>query len=374
MLRLKLASFLIVVAVCTASLAQVGPIPLPLQNTTTGPPANPDGKAKKSESPPNGASTVGARSADESGIPGEVDIHFLNNSIVRMIVRSENLDVATQYGKLSVPVKDIVAIDFGVHFPEGVADKIELAIKNLGSNSYPTREAATRTLLEFGTLSYPAVYEATRDKDTEISGRAQGILKALKAKYSKADLKPSVDDRVMTANFTIVGRILNPTIKAQTEYFGEAELNLAKMRILRSVGGMGQDTNVSVDAFKYSTDGQWMDTKFRSNGRTTLVITAKGIIDTFPQQAGQYMAGPNGNPNGRNAGFFVKGGRIGAINAQQHGGMLLGKIGEEGEVFFVGERYEGTPEAEGNLFLMIGPSPWNCASSGSYEVHISRKH
>ena len=53
--------------------------------------------------------------------------------------------------------------------------------------------------------------------------------------------------------------------------------------------------------------------------------------------------------------------------------MLLGKIGEEGEMFIVGERYEGMPETEGKLFLHIGPSQWNAQSAGQFDVKVSRK-
>jgi hypothetical protein len=50
---------------------------------------------------------------------------------------------------------------------------------------------------------------------------------------------------------------------------------------------------------------------------------------------------------------------------------LLGRIGETGTPFLIGEHYEGTPGQEGRLFLHIVPSPWNNASTGSYAVKIS---
>src|SRR4051794_27177076 len=53
-------------------------------------------------------------------LPGEVDIHFLNGSTVRMVIHSDQLEIATAYGKLAVPIKDVRAIEFGLHFPEGV--------------------------------------------------------------------------------------------------------------------------------------------------------------------------------------------------------------------------------------------------------------
>jgi hypothetical protein len=181
----------------------------------------------------------------------------------------------------------------------------------------------------------------------------------------------------VTKAFTIVGRIQTPTVKAKTEYFGDIELGLAKMRTLRSVGGSGLDMEFAIDASKYANQGQWMDTGYHVDGRTTIQITAKGFVDVWPQQGGQYISGPNGfQATQRGGGMmpgFGMGRKIGMVNQQQHCGMLLGKIGESGEVFVVGERYEGMPEQEGKLMLHIGPSQWNVPSAGNYDVKVARK-
>ena len=52
-------------------------------------------------------------------------------------------------------------------------------------------------------------------------------------------------------------------------------------------------------------------------------------------------------------------------------GTLLGRVGENGKVFVIGERYDNVPGEEGKLYLHIVPSPWNNASSGTYQVHIT---
>ena len=61
------------------------------------------------------------------------------------------------------------------------------------------------------------------------------------------------------------------------------------------------------------------------------------------------------------------------VNMQMYAGALVGKIGDNGEPFLIGENYDNAPEREGRLYLQIGPSPWGCPSSGSYQVKISRK-
>ena len=62
----------------------------------------------------------------------------------------------------------------------------------------------------------------------------------------------------------------------------------------------------------------------------------------------------------------------GRRRAQNNGGALLGKIGENGTPFLIGDQYEATPDVEGKLFLQIGPSPWGCDSTGKYDLVIKR--
>jgi hypothetical protein len=313
-------------------------------------------------------------------IPGDVEIHFLNGSKVRMLLESEKLDVMTAYGKLTVPVKDVRAIEFGLHFPEGMEEKIAAAIKGLSSSDYREREKADKALIDLGPFSYPAVLDASRTKELEAARRAKEILTKLQSKHNKKDLKTSVDDRLITNNFTIVGRILTTTVKAKTEYFGEQELTLAKMRTLKSMGGASFDTEVAIDASKYAGPGvpQWLETDYHCDGRTAITITARGMIDVWPQQGGGFMSGPSGFQNTRNGGGMgglIKGGRkIGNnINSNQHNGMLIAKVGENGDFFQVGDSYEGIPDGEGKIYFTIGPSQWNVQCNGQFDIKISRK-
>jgi hypothetical protein len=256
--------------------------------------------------------------------------------------------------------------------------KIEAAVKGLSSSVYAERMKAETALIDLGPYSYPAVLEASRTKEIEAARRAKEVLAKLTAKHPKKDLKTAVEDKVVTSQFTIIGRILTTSVKAKTEYFGEQDLALAKMRTLRSMGAVSLDTEFQLDAGKYANLGQWYDTGFHSDGRTAIVIAASGMIDVWPQQGGGFMSGPAGfqhTRNGGGPGNFLKGGRkIGnMINANQHNGMLIAKIGEEGDFFQVGDRYEGTPEGEGKIYLTIGPSQWNVQCNGNFDIKISRK-
>ena len=124
-----------------------------------------------------------------------------------------------------------------------------------------------------------------------------------------------------------------------------------------------------MDASKYANQGEWLETNYQVDNRYGLTITAKGLVDTWPQQPGGYMSGPMGTTRQSLPGQKV----IGPITGQTYGTVLIGKIGADGEPFVIGDRYDGKPETEGKLYLHIGPSRWQCPSAGSFEVKISRK-
>ena len=162
----------------------------------------------------------------------------------------------------------------------------------------------------------------------------------------------------MTPAFTIVGRIVTPTLKARAEYFGDLQLDIAGLRTVRWLGN-GGTIEFNVDAGKYgSSASQWLDTNVLVDGISQLTIVANGQVDLWPQGPGQYLSVPKGYPQAGKRGAHFS-------------GTLLGRIGETGEVFVVGDRYQATPGREGKLYLQIVPNPWNSDSSGGYQVKVS---
>ena len=113
----------------------------------------------------------------------------------------------------------------------------------------------------------------------------------------------------------------------------------------------------------------WLATEFVLEQRSKLVVAASGQIDLFPQNGGgaQFLSTPKGNPNGGNVAF------VGKNRQRVQPGTLIGRVGEGGTPFVIGENYEGNPGGEGKLYLQITPSPWSADLSGSYQVKISAK-
>jgi hypothetical protein len=292
------------------------------------------------------------------------EVRFTDESIVRMAILQEHLEIATKYGKLIIPTSDITKVDFGVHVPKELESKIAKAIEDLGSDVYKTREVATKDLVSWGPYAYPQLYKAAKSNQLEVQKRVVVALDKLKSKHPAHSLRLREEDIVVTPNFTVVGQIITPTLKARAENFGELDLRLAKLRGIRWLG-KNPEIQVTIDAAKHGIPGQWMDTGYEVHQDMRLHIVANGTVNLLPQNQG-FVCGPRGFNNGQ-------GGQM-APGLPFAPGALLGKVGTDGPMFMIGEDYTGSPNREGKLFLHIAPSAWNQnASMGTFSVKISPK-
>jgi hypothetical protein len=293
--------------------------------------------------------------------PYLAEVRFGDGSLVRMTILQDNLEVMTKYGKLTIPLREIRRVDFGLHLPEGVSQQIDQSIKQLGSETYKERDEAVKHLVHYGPLAYPFLQRASRNPDPEVSQRATGVIKRITDKTAPENLRIKEEDHIQTVEFPITGRILHPIIKAHSTHFGELSLKLSDLRTL-FVRGTSGDSELVVDAARHgSAPEQWLDTGVVVDPSQRLIVVGEGQVDLWPQGPGQYMTGPKGYSTAGKGGNFMA-------------GALIAKIGESGKAFLIGERYEGAPTEEGKVYLQIVPSPWNNASSGSFRVRITMEH
>src|SRR5205814_4396502 len=142
----------------------------------------------------------------------------------------------------------------------------------------------------------------------------------------------------------------------------DAQLYLHQLRHMRALGD-ARDASVTIDAAKYATANEWLETNFTVEGASVLTITATGQIDLRPQEPGTIVCGPQGYGPG---GFAAAGGPGGfggkgkkGVAPASRSGILMGRIGENGDAFFIGDGFEGAPDREGKLYLHINPSRYD---------------
>ena len=294
----------------------------------------------------------------EESESARVTVYFKgkNNSLELKILQ-KNVTLSTKYGPLTIPFTDICKIELGFRCPENIQQDIKNSISLLDSRTYRQREDAARFLEKKGYLAYPFLKQTIRTPkmDLELIKRASMIIKLIEEKCSPKLLVFKEYDTVQTKESTIIGRLVETEFKVKCEDFEDAILPL-KIHRLSAIFGESQAQKVDLDSAVYTTSPEnWFNTRLEVRKGSQVTVTADGMVDIWPQAPGQYMATPKGHSTvGKPSEFLA--------------GALVGRIGEKGKTFMLGERYENMAEEEGTLFLAIVASSWNNQSLGRYQV------
>lgn len=289
--------------------------------------------------------------------PRKVEVVFADGSTVKMTLVQDDIEIASRYGKFKVPVEDIVRIEFGFRYPEGVEQRVTAAIAGLGDSNFRKREASSTELLELAEYSYPALLEAVKSSDNEVAKRAEDLAKRIEESTDAEKLAIPRHDVIVTKGFAFPGKIDATHFKARTPYFGEIQVALAEIRGLRSIG-VSTQIAFTLEAAKYATQDQsvWKDTGIDVSKDTVIESEATGIIHIY--QGGGYQTPPDGY-----MGYQPPQG-------QPRSGAIIAKIGPKGTIFTLGAKYKGKAPDNGRLYVRIEKSPWNNESTGSFEVKI----
>jgi hypothetical protein len=307
------------------------------------------------------ARSLAQESNTSSPRPSLAEVRFADGSIVRMTLLQEYVEVQTKYGKLTIPIEEIRKVEFGLHVPPDVNQQITQSIKRLASDVYKERDSAGKELIQVGHFAFPSLQRASKSGDQEVSYRAVGLIKQISDRVAPDLLRIREEDVIHTTEFTVIGRITSQTLKANSPHFGDVSLKLSELRNMH-VRQHGGKQDVALDAAKHgSALDQWCDTGITLDAGQKMLLTGEGQVDLWPQGPGQYLAAPKGYNTAGKGGQFMA-------------GALVGKVGENGKAFYIGERYEGAAAEEGKLYLQIVPSPWNNASAGQYRVRIQTDH
>jgi hypothetical protein len=306
------------------------------------------------------ASAIAAQQPAQAVPSNQAVAKFADGTIVPVTLLIDTLEVQTAYGKMAIPLAEVRRIEFGLRPDAQTEAQIDAEIRKLNSNVYLERDAASKALVAHGRLAWPSLRRATRAGNAEVASRAAEAVQKIAATVPANLLSDREEDMVHTVRFTVLGRIAPEAIKAHSPHFGEVHLKLRDLLQLHLRSGRGL-TEVVLDAARNgSALDQWFETEITLYHGQQLVVSAEGKVDLWPQAPGQYLATPRGSNTAGKGGKFLA-------------GALIGRFGESGKEFLIGERFDGTAPEEGKLYLLIVPSPWNNASIGQYQVKISTR-
>jgi hypothetical protein len=302
------------------------------------------------------------KAKDKADVPVPPELRFADGSAIRMALLQDQIEVRTKYGLLTIPLTDVRAIEFGLRVPPDTARRLEAAAAGLASEEFPQREKASAELLALKELAWPTVKTLLKNPDKEVARRAGEIHEKMLAQLTEDQRSLRPYDVIRTDDFEVRGTIQGSALKARSPYFGDIQVQYASLRQYRRLTGTDLEREVVIDAAKHGVAGKaWLDTTFEFDGDTAVRIEANGEVDLNPQGGnGQFKVGPSGTQQ-----WGVNGGE------RFMPGALVGRIGEKGREFLIGEHFEGKPTERGKLYLRVAIGPWGNLSVGEYKVKIN---
>ncbi len=298
----------------------------------------------------------------QKDMPGEREIRLTlwDGTIVTGDINIDFLRIETEFGKLEVPVKNIIRLQPGLDsFPELNA-KLKTLVEQLGDRNFQTRENAHRELVTLG----PSVRsELDRFED---GGSAERRKHLEKIKEEIDEVLAEQDDwegegesvqelvrgdTIQTPDFTIVGRILQPEFTLSSKY-GELNINLSDIKSgdrtwMQTTEQITKSVAVKGNAFFQTTP---TSTKIRVSKGDRIKIKASGNVSWAAW--GNISSGPGGITNQGNWQQF-------------NCGTLVARIGNGNDYEKIGDKNEFVAKTSGVLYLGIAMRD-NYARQASY--------
>lgn len=165
-------------------------------------------------------------------IDREVELRFIDDSVMKATLLNEKLELVTKYGTLQVPTLDVKRVEFANRLSAVDVAKIATALGDLGSIEFKTRDRATADLRGLRVRAYPALVKAAESPNPEVRQRVEELLNYTRKVTRPAELEPRPTDTVHTADSKIAGKLAVETLRVRTFQFGEQAVKLADIRTL----------------------------------------------------------------------------------------------------------------------------------------------
>jgi hypothetical protein len=268
------------------------------------------------------------------------------------------LHIATPYGRLDVPVSELVQIRFAALNDPQLAGRIAEGIAALGSEEFDKREEAMAALRKIGGPALEALKKALASDDEEVKSRAEKLAGEIEEEQSEAEEESKLgpiagdEDEVVTLKFTAMGHVEEEVFQLATKY-GSLKLKRSDIVSVTFQEAPTTRTTVQVPGNTLAGGNKWHDAKLNVAKGESLVISATGTIHLA--NYGQ-STGPEGTTT------------VGSQFESHPAGALVGKIGDKGKAFLIGPEYRGTANETGPLRL--GVALQNGEVTGNYQVEI----
>ena len=304
---------------------------------------------KKEEADNESANVIdtSAQPAPKSMADDQIKLHMWDGSIVGGKVSVKSIEVSTEFGMLTIPIKQIVAFYPGLDsFPQKKS-QLENLVQDLGDGTYQVREDAHKALVKIGLPLKSEIDKFADGGSVERRKHLDEIRKELQELVEDAEeldestkvREMAQQDKVITPSMTVVGKIQTNLFEV-TSKFGELKVRLEDIEYAsRDVNLPKEDLRkkVAIDSANF----------YQLKPKSTGIRVSKG--DRIRINASGLMQWTNWNKSSTPQGLSSQG----SWNSIQSGTLVacIGK--DEDNVVKVGSKKEWVAKRSGVLYLAI---------------------
>lgn len=278
--------------------------------------------------------------------PRQIRLHLWDGSIVMGDVSIDSIHVETRFGKLEVPIANILEFRPGLSSVPAIDQQIVAYVEKLGDREFQVRESARQSLAAMG----PMIRNRLRQFADEGSAERKKHLATLLDEFAQQvedgsedgeSIEPpiEIEDTITTGEFTIVGKIVEKQYQLSTQY-GQLNLDLQHIKRAdrvwnRTESGVRKTVDVAGDQFFQKTP---LSTRILVKAGDRVSIRASGSVAWVSW--GNVSSGPDGTN------------QQGEWNGAQCG-TLMARVGKSGEYIKIGSKGDFVAKSGGELFLGI---------------------
>jgi hypothetical protein len=314
--------------------------------------------------PATGGKPVG----ETAPAPRGIRLHLMEGSVVTGRLGIDAISVETPFGKLDVPVANIVSLTPGLDSHPEERKRIGRLIQQLGSNAAAERDQAEKSLSEIALSIQAELARFANDDDSERRTRIQKIL----AQIEEAEIDDEADsaaarpwvaqDTVETNLFTVVGKISPQAFRVETQ-FGSLQVAISDIR--RGERESDQKPEIRKSLVVNGThlvQINLLSSGIRLNRGDRVTVSAEGRLTMSPWGNNAFST-PDGAEQFQ---WFIPN--------QIAGGALIARVGAGGKIFKVGSKSSFTASRSGVLYFGIAMNPQFASNDynypGEYNVKV----
>jgi len=317
----------------------------------------------------------------------DIRLNLRDGSSISGTTSLNDVILKTNYGQLSIPVKNISTIAMGIGRDKAVAEKALVFLKVLnGNGNDESKKGAYEDLVKLGIKAISAINDFQADpKNTretvDVTGEytIDNALNELSGNLSIDDVSKVNDVVTIDNEYTMGGSYEFNKLEVKTEY---GNLSIPKEKISTidisySEPGNGNEVVLKLLANKHITGNQqggWLKTGIVLKQGQKFTITASGEVSLASLSNQKYK--PDGSYVSADGVAYPV---TAAVDEYETSttypsyGNVVYKIGDTGQDMKAGAKLNGTAKASGMLFISIYETVYNAANKGSYTVKITPK-